>query len=71
MDNSDLCLGFKTFILLFERTLSKCALRKQRTKKDKKFEIKPWITKGIKKSLMKRDNLYREMVKSKNSQVKI
>ena len=33
--------------------------------------MKPWVTNVIKKSMMKRDKLYREMVKAKNNHVKI
>lgn len=33
--------------------------------------MKPWITKGIKKFMKKRDKLDKEMVKAKNNQMRI
>ena len=71
MKNNDLDLGFKTFFCLFKRTLNKHAPKEEGTKKDKKIEMKLCIIKGIKMSMIKRDKLYRKMVKAKNSQVKI
>ena len=40
-------------------------------KKNQKLEMKPWITKGIKKFMKKRDKLDKEMVKAKNNQMRI
>ena len=34
------------------------------------LEMKPWVAKGIKMSSMKRDKLYREMVKTKKQSSK-
>ena len=46
-------------------------LLKTRNQKDRKLEMKPRVTKGIKKFMMERDKLYKETVKSKSNQVKI
>ena len=37
----------------------------------KKNESKPWITKGIKRSISIRDKLYKEMTKEKNVRPKV
>ena len=36
------------------------------SKRDSKFEAKPWITKGIKVSIAKKNKLYRDYLRFKN-----
>ena len=39
-------------------------------KRENKIISKPWITRGIKTSLKKRDKFYKQMIKAKNKQQK-
>ena len=64
-------MGFETFFRLFNKTLDRHAPTKKSTKKEKKIKSKPWITKGIKKSISIRDKLYKEMIKEKNVLTKV
>ena len=40
-------------------------------KRENKTISKPWITRGIKTSIKKRDKFYKQMVKAKNKQQKL
>ena len=51
--------------------LDKHAPVKQGIRKDKKIEQKPWVTKGIQTSMKRRDKLYKEAIKKKDTQKKI
>ena len=64
-------MGFETFFQLFNKTLDRHAPIKKSTKKEEKIKSKPWITKGIKKSISIRDKLYKEMIKEKNVLTKV
>ena len=64
----DLNLGFETFLGLFDKTLDKHAPFKTFTKKKQKQNMKPWVTSGIQRSLKMRDEIYKQMVKSKTKQ---
>ena len=64
----DVDLGFEAFLWLFNTTLDKHAPIKKLTKKKKK--IKPWVTKGIKKSMSVRDKIYKQMIKEKDQLIK-
>ena len=70
-ENNDLHLGFRTFFHLFNKILDKHAPVKQGIRKDKKIEQKPWVTKGIQTSMKRRDKLYKEATKEKDTQKKI
>ena len=64
-ENIDTDLSFKTFLRLFHRALDKHAPLKKTTKREKKEKIKPWVTKGIIKSIKVRGKLYKEFIRSK------
>ena len=64
-------MGFETFFRLFNKTLDRHAPIKKSTRKKQKIKSKPWITKGIKKSVSIRDKLYKEMIKEKNVLTKV
>ena len=70
-ENNDIDLGFETFFRLFNKTLDRHAPIKKSTKKEEKIKSKPWITKGIKKSVSIRDKLYKETIKEKNVLTKV
>ena len=70
-ENNDIDLNFETFFRLFNKTLDRNAPVKKSTKKEEKIKSKPWITKGIKKSISIRDKLCKEMVKEKNVLTKV
>ena len=61
-ENIDTDLSFKTFLQLCHRVLDKHALLKKTTKREKKEKIKPWVTKGIIKSVKVKDQLYMEFI---------
>ena len=50
-ENNDVDLCFRTFFHLFNKTLDKFAPLKQRIRKGKNVEQKPWVTKGIQTSM--------------------
>ena len=58
----------------FEKTLNsiidKYIPLKKITKNELKLKCKPWITKGIKKSIQRREKLYKKFIKSKNQKSK-
>ena len=57
--NNDVNLGFDAFIRLFNTTLEKHAPIKELIKKEEKDKSKPWVPKGIKKSMSVRDKIYK------------
>ena len=63
-----LCLGFEAFLHLFNTTLD--APIKELTKKEEKDKLKPWVTRGIKKSMSVRDKIYKQMIKGKDQLIK-
>ena len=68
--NNDVNLGFEAFLWLFNTTLDKHALIKEFTKKEEKDKLKPWFTKGIRKSMSVRDEIYNQMIKEKDQLIK-
>ena len=66
MQTQDLKLSFK----FFSRTLGKHAPYKEIRKKDEIITLKPWITKDIKQSIKVKDRLYRDMIRTKNIQLR-
>ena len=40
-------------------------------KRENRIISKPWITRGIKTSIKKRDKFYKQMIKAKNKQQKL
>ena len=65
-ENYDLNSGFKTSLRFINKTLDKHAPIKTVKKRKNKIISKPWITRGIKTSIKKRDKLYKQMLKAKN-----
>ena len=59
-------MGFETFFRLFNKTPERHAPVKESTKKEKKINSKPWITKGIRKSIGNREKCYKDMIEGKN-----
>ena len=68
--NNDVNLGFEAFLRLFNTTLDKHAPIKEFTKKEEKDKLKPWVTKGIKKSMSVRDKIYKQVIKEKDQLMK-
>ena len=68
-ENNDINLSFEIFLRFINRILDKHAPTKK--KRENKIISKPWITRGIKTSMKKRDKLYKQMVKAKNKQQKL
>ena len=64
-------MSFETFFRLFSKTLDRHAPIKKSTRKEEKIKSQSWITKGIKKFISIRDNLYKEMIKEKNVLTKV
>ena len=70
-ENNDINLGFETFLHFINKTLDKHAPIKRVKKRESKTISKPWITRGIKTSIKKRDTLYKHIIKAKNKQQKL
>ena len=71
--NNDVNLGFEAFLQLFNTTLDKHKMHSpinEFTKKEEKDKLKPWVTKGIKKSMSVRDKIYKQMIKEKDQLIK-
>ena len=49
--NNDVNLGFEAFLCSFNTILNKQAPIEEFTKKEEKDKLKPWVTKGIKRSM--------------------
>ena len=64
-------MGFENFFRLFSKTLDRHAPIKKSTRKEEKIKSQSWITKGIKKFISTRENLYKEMIKEKNVLTKV
>ena len=67
---SDVNLGFEDFLWFFNTTLDKHATIKELTRKEEKGKLKPWVTKGIKKSILVRDKIYKQMIKENDQLIK-
>ena len=61
-ENLDTDLSFKTFLKLFYRILDKRTSLKKTTKREIKEKSKPWVTKGIIKSVKVRGKLCKEFI---------
>lgn len=62
--------SFNCFINQLNSLLDTYAPTKKLTKKQIKSNLKPWITSGIKKSIIARDKLLRQFIKSKDNTLK-
>ena len=60
---------FESFMLMFNNLLDKHAAFKEQTKRNEKLRFRLWITKGILTSIKQRDEIYKEMIKAKNSKL--
>ena len=56
--------------MVVNTTLDKHAPIKEFTKKEEKDKLKPWVTKGIKKSMSVRDKIYKQVIKEKDQLMK-
>ena len=57
-------------MLIINNLLDKHAPIKEQAKRKEKLRFKPSITKGILTSIKQRDEIYKEIIKAKNSQTK-
>ena len=71
IENNDINLGFETYLRFINRILDKHAPIKTVKKRENKTISKPWITRGIKTSVKKRDKLNKQMIKAKNKRQKL
>ena len=67
-ENTDVNLGFETFLCFINIAFDKHVPFKTLQKKENKILNKPWVTKGIRISMKKRYKLYKQMIKTKNKQ---
>ena len=58
-------------IQTFNKTLDKHTPIKTVKKRENKIISKPWITRGIKTSIKKRDKFYKQIIKAKHKQQKL
>ena len=56
-NNDNIDLAFRSFFHLFYRVIEKHAPQKETVLKNKKLELKPWVTTGIKASIKERDKI--------------
>ena len=67
INKKDVDFSFSKFFETFNNLLQKHAPIKKLSNKDKKTMKKPWITKGILKSIEKKNRIYRKCIRTKNS----
>ena len=70
INKKDVDFSFSKFFETFNNLLQKHAPIKKLSNKDKKTMKKPWITKGILKSIEKKNRIYRKCIRTKNSKKK-
>ena len=66
INKKDVDFSFSKFFETFNNLLQKHAPIKKLSNKDKKTMEKPWITKGILKSIEKKTQIYRKCIRTKN-----
>ena len=66
LDRNDPNYSFNNFELSINNVIDKHMPLKKMSKKGLKFLNKPWITLGIRKSIKRRESLYRKFIKAKN-----
>ena len=69
-ENDDVNNSIKTTLNIFERVLNKHAPYKQVSKKDLIKLKKPWISKGISKSIATKNKLHKKYLKAKDQKMK-
>ena len=67
INKKDVDFSFSKFFETFNNLLQKHAPIKKLSNKDKKTMKKPWITKGILKSIEKKSQIYRKCIRTKNA----
>ena len=67
INKKDVDFSFGKFFETFNNLLQKHAPIKRFSNKDKKTMKKPWITKGILKSIERKNRIYRKYIRTKNS----
>ena len=67
INKKDVNFSFSKFFETFNNLLQKHAPIKKLSNKDKKTMKKPWITKGILKSIEKKNRIYRKCIRTKNA----
>ena len=70
-ENSEVNLGFNSFVRLVNRIVDKHAPIKVIEKKENEITSKPWTARGIKTSMKIRDKFYKQMIKTKSKQQKL
>ena len=64
LDNNDANDDYNTFVEKFETLYDECIPLKKRTINRKKDPLSPWITKGLLKSINKKNRLYKQYLKN-------
>ena len=67
INKKDVNFSFSKFFETFNNLLQKHAPIKKLSNKDKKTMKKPWITKGMIKSIEKKNRIYRKCIRTKNA----
>ena len=70
IEQEDPNVSFNSFEKTLNLLIDKYIPLKKITKNDQKLKCKPWITKGIRKSIKRREKLYKKFIKSKNQKSK-
>ena len=70
LENMDTNAAFESFISIINKLLDQYAPLTKTTNKEHKLKIKPWITKGILKSIKIRDRIFNNFTKAKNNILK-
>lgn len=71
LNNKNPSLSFDSFFNQLNELIDLCTPTRKLSKKQAKNNMKPWITKGIKKSIFRRDSLLKKLyINTKNEVIK-
>ena len=68
-DNEDIDKNVSLFLEKIDSLLNVMAPLKKQTKREQRLEKRPWITKGLLKSMKIRDSLYKDLTKKNNNPI--
>ena len=54
---------FEVFLATFAKTVNQFAPKRKATRKEKKLGLKPWISRGLLKSIQMKNKLFRQLQK--------
>ena len=60
---------FENFLATFAETVNQFAPKRKATRKEKKLLLKPWISRGLLKSIQTKNKLFRQLQKNRDNSI--